>query len=58
VLGPVGLLAAASRKGFKGTAFVIFANGTLHEKQLTDSQALVKAQADAVRFNALAGSAS
>jgi hypothetical protein len=58
VLGPVGLLAAGSRKGVKGTAFIIFADGRLHEKQLTDAQGLVKAQADAVRFNALVGAAS
>lgn len=55
VLGPVGLLAAASRKISKGTAFVIFANGSLHERELPNAQAIVKAQADVVRFNALAG---
>lgn len=53
VLGP----AAVSRKGFVGTAFVIFTNGTLHEHQLADQTAFVKAQADAVRFNALAAAA-
>jgi hypothetical protein len=49
---------AASRKGAKGTAFVVLADGTLREKHLPYAQALVKAQADAVRFNALAGSVS
>jgi hypothetical protein len=54
VLGPVGLLAGASRKGTKGTAFVVFADGTLHEEQIKDESYLVKAHADAVRFNAFA----
>lgn len=54
VLGPAGLLAAASRKGTRGTAFVVFANGKLHERHITDADTLVRAQADAVRFNALA----
>jgi hypothetical protein len=54
VLGPVGLLAAASRKGTRGTAFVVFSDGKLHEKAITDQASLVRAQADAVRFNALA----
>ena len=54
VLGPVGLLAGASRKGTRGTAFVIFADGTVHEHRINDESSLVKAQADAVRFNALA----
>jgi hypothetical protein len=57
VVGPVGLLAGVSRKGFQGTAFVIFADGTLHEKQITDEASFVKAQADAVRFNALVAGA-
>jgi hypothetical protein len=53
VLGPVGLLAGASRKGVQGTAFIVFADGSLHEKRITDDASLVRAQADAVRFNAL-----
>jgi hypothetical protein len=57
VLGPVGLLAAASRKGTKGTAFVVFANGSMHDSQIQDAQGLVKAQADAVRFNSLSAAA-
>jgi hypothetical protein len=55
--GPVGLLAGASRKGFLGTAFVISADGTLHEKPIADQASFLKAQADAVRFNALAADA-
>lgn len=58
VLGPFGLLAAASRKGTKGTAFIVFADGSTHERQLQDAQAITRAQADAVRFNALANSAT
>ena len=58
VLGPVGLVAGASRKGFIGTAFVVFADGMLHEKQITDQAAFLKAQAEAVRFNALAAATS
>jgi hypothetical protein len=54
VPGAVGLLAGASRKGFLGTAFVIFADGTLHEKPIADQASLLKAQAEAVRFNAIA----
>lgn len=54
VLGPAGLLAGASRKGFLGTAFVIFADGTRHEKTIADQASFLKAQADAVRFNAIA----
>jgi hypothetical protein len=57
VLGPVGLAAGLSRKGTKGTAFVVFADGRLHEHAINDQMALVRAQADAVRFNALAAGA-
>lgn len=53
----MGLLAGASRKGVQGTAFIVFADGTLHEKRITDDASLVRAQADAVRFNALAAAA-
>jgi Short C-terminal domain len=58
VLGPVGLLAGANRKGVRGTAFVVFADGKVHEKKINDQSSLVKAQADAVRFNALASASS
>jgi hypothetical protein len=58
VAEPLGLLAGASRKGFRGTAFVVLADGTLHERSFTDKEALVRAQADAVRFNALAQAAA
>ena len=58
LLGPVGLLAGASRKAVRGTAFVIFADGTVHEASIPDQASLVRAQTDAVRFNTLAGGAS
>lgn len=54
LLGPVGLLAAFSRRGTRGSAFVVFADGTVYERQVSDEPALRRAQADAVRFNALA----
>lgn len=54
LLGPAGMLAAISRRGTRGSAFVVFAEGTVHEWQVSDEQALRRAQADAVRFNALA----
>ena len=60
LVGPLGLLAGISRQSrvpTKGTAFVIFADGTTHEKQITSAADLLKAQAEAVRFNALAPAA-
>lgn len=54
LLGPAGLLAAVSRRGTRGTAFVVFADGTVHERQASGGPGLRRAQADAVRFNALA----
>ncbi len=56
VLGPAGLLTAASRTGFQGIAVVTFTDGAYHEKKINDAAALVRAQAEAIRFNALAGS--
>lgn len=56
LLGPVGLLAGASRPG-AGVAVVVFANGTTGQAILTDRQALTRAQTDAMRFNTLAASA-
>jgi hypothetical protein len=57
-LGPIGLLSALSRKGFEMFAVVSFADGTIYEKKFekknTDASSLTKAQAEAVRFNALA----
>jgi putative oligomerization/nucleic acid binding protein len=56
VLGPVGLLAAISRAG-TGVAVVVFADGSVRQKEFTDKPSLLRAQAEAVRFNALAASA-
>jgi len=56
-LGPAALLAGASRTGTQGSAFVVFADGTVHEKRITDAASFVRAQSDAVRFNALAAAA-
>jgi hypothetical protein len=57
-LGPIGLLSALSRKGFEMFAVVSFADGTIYEKKFekknTDASSLIKAQAEAVRFNAVA----
>lgn len=38
------------QEGVQGTAFIVFADGSLHEKRITDDASLVRAQADAVRF--------
>lgn len=57
VLGPAGLLAGVSRKGVQGSAVIVFADGTMHEKKLGSQDEGVRAQADAVRFNALASAA-
>jgi len=56
VLGPVGLLAAISRAG-TGVAVVMFADGTVRQKEFTDSPSLLMAQAEAVQFNAVAAAA-
>jgi len=40
--------------GTRGTAFIVFADGSMHEMRINDQSSLVRAQADAVRFNALA----
>ncbi|MGO9079915.1 MAG: hypothetical protein ACLQDY_12855 [Streptosporangiaceae bacterium] len=53
LLGPVGALPGLSRKS-KATAFVVFADGTLHEHKLDGNAAVRQAQAEAVRFNTLA----
>jgi hypothetical protein len=58
VLGHAGLLAGAySRAGTEGIAIVVFANGTYHEKKINDPGALVRAENEAIRFNALAATA-
>lgn len=56
LLGAPGLLAGLATKS-KATAFVIFAGGTCRETKLDGNAAVRKAQAEAVRFNLLAGHA-
>jgi hypothetical protein len=57
LLGPVGLLAGASRAGFKGVSVVAFPDGTTRAKKFKDAAALAKAEVEAGRFNALAAAA-
>lgn len=52
-----GLLIGLTRKS-KASAFVVFADGTAHERKLDGKSAISAAQRDAVKFNALAGAAS
>lgn len=56
LIGPFALLAAGSRAG-TGLAVVTFADGTVREKEFKDKPSLLKAQGEAVRFNALAADA-
>lgn len=51
-----GLLVGLTRK-HKASAFVVFADGSVHEKKLDGKSAIGGAQRDAVRFNALAAAA-
>jgi hypothetical protein len=47
----VGALGARGSKPF---AYVVFHDGTLHQNDLKDKRVAARAQADALRFNALA----
>ncbi|HEX6450959.1 MAG TPA: hypothetical protein VF060_16025 [Trebonia sp.] len=51
-----GLLIGLTRKS-KASAFVVFADGTVHERKLDGKSAISAAQRDAVKFNALANAA-
>jgi len=56
---PVGLVAGAfSRPGHGAIAIVTFPGGGLWQKTLTDSASVVRAQAEAVRFNAIVAAVS
>jgi hypothetical protein len=59
VAGAVWLPAAlvGLSRGFKASAFVVFADGTVRETKLGNKAAAGKAQGDVVRFNALAAAA-
>jgi hypothetical protein len=48
-----GLLLGLTKKS-KANAFVVFADGTVHERKLDGASMISSAQRDAVRFNALA----
>jgi hypothetical protein len=48
-----GLLIGLTKKS-KATAFVVFADGTVHERKLDGASMISSAQRDVVRFNALA----
>jgi Short C-terminal domain len=50
---PVGLTGLATKT--RATAFVIFAGGTYHETALDGNAAVRAAQAEAVKFNLMAG---
>lgn len=49
----VGVATAMTRKT-RATAFVVLADGTVHEQRLKGARRVRVAQAEAVRFNALA----
>ncbi|HEY2238862.1 MAG TPA: hypothetical protein VGI21_08730 [Streptosporangiaceae bacterium] len=51
-----GLLLGLTRKS-KASAFVVFADGTVHEHKLSGKTAIGQAQGDAVKLNALAAAA-
>jgi hypothetical protein len=51
VLGAVGAIGARGSKPF---AYVVFPDGTLHQNELSDKRVAARAQADVLRFNALA----
>ncbi len=57
LLGPIALAPALLRKS-KAVAFVVCANGRFHEKKLDGTATIRAAQRDAVKLNALLGSAS
>lgn len=53
ILGPLALLGMASKKS-KSLAFVVFPDGTVHEKKLDGNMAIRAATREVVQFNALA----
>jgi hypothetical protein len=58
LFGTLGAVGSLSRRGTKPFAYVVFPDGTLHQEQLTDKRVAARAQADVLRFNVSAGSAS
>jgi hypothetical protein len=57
VFGPLALAPGLLRKS-KAVAFVVCANGKVHERKLNGTAAIRAAQRDAVKFNVFAGSAT
>jgi hypothetical protein len=57
LVGPAGLLVGLTSKS-RAVAFVVFKDGSLHEQRVSGNSAVIRAQADAVRFNALAAAAA
>lgn len=57
LLGPLALPPGLLRKS-KAVAFVVCGNGKFHENKLDGTGAIRAAQRDALKFNALVGSAS
>jgi hypothetical protein len=51
-----GLLLGFTKKS-KATAFVVFPDGTVHERKLDGASAINTAQGDVVKFNAMAAAA-
>lgn len=52
-LGPLALLGIVSKKS-KSIAFVVFTNGTVHQKNLDGNTAIRSAQSEVMQFNAIA----
>jgi hypothetical protein len=55
--GATGAVAALARRGTKPFAYVVFPDGTLDQTPLGDKKLAARAQADVLRFNALAETA-
>jgi hypothetical protein len=55
--GAAGAVAALARRGTKPFAYVVFPDGTLYQTPLADKKFAARAQADVLRFNALAETA-
>jgi Short C-terminal domain len=52
--GRVGLRTRVGRKGYRGVAAIAFPEGNVLKTEFTDASTLIKAKAEAVRFNILA----
>ncbi len=52
-VGPAGLLFGLSKKA-KATAFIVFANGAIHEHKLDGNMMVRRGQEDAIKYNARA----